>query len=527
MQHANDWLAAVVGQHWVPGNNAATSLPPSPQILPPWPMTPITASCITYHTPPPPLIPPPMLLPLPVVQAVSLPCALASPPPLPSSPLPSPQPLPTSADITSAAITSTAITSTAIISATDITSPSEQPPPLPHRPSKIMRTRRWQRDEADYLRCSCGRGVSYAAAKAAVKEDRALFALGPPLVPISRLEAVPELARSYVERGWVKTRCSQKTLDAHYEKLRGAWRAPPGVVRRDLIEAANNVDEGEKTDMQHESEGGRRQSMVPLADLKRARDAATGKAQDRKGYRRPARRHRGMAHQCEHHHALLDFYGKNWIKGNKAAEMQAHCLEMRHLTLAHHALLEHLIQVFWPVLNAASRNAVYNSCVVMDSVDDEFVNWHSDTFSASEDQNRVMPYVEGAAVIVVMMGMRQMLHTRALNGTGGQKGYDFEHIGVPAIDLEDGSAYVLPAGEPGSVDYLVEHMTYRHPMHGCGKEWEGFDSSRRRVWVFRAIKPEHARWYSQEWPHRMCPPSHAAKLYGERVGAGVPENMWG
>ena len=71
---------------------------------------------------------------------------------------------------------------------------------------------------------------------------------------------------------------------------------------------------------------------------------------------------------------------------------------------------------------------------------------------------------------------------------------------------------------------VVEHMTYPHVL-GPGSEWEGVDKPRRRAWVFRAIKPEHAQWYSQEWPHRMCPPSHAAKLYGERVGG--PENVWG
>lgn len=429
--------------------------------------------------------------------------------------------------------------------------PSSPHPPSPQHPSPKsalsslptasipsaarMRTRQFKR-EACTLMCSCGGGVSYEAARTTVEEERSRLALGEPRVAISRLEAVPELARSYVERGWVESRCEQAKLEAHFEKLRGAWRAPPGVVSRDLINAADSVDSSERYDMQFESHEGKLKNMVPLEDLKAARDAKFAQSQQaehRKGYRRPNRLHRGMAHACHHHHAHLDFYGKSWIRGCRTesgvsnADLLAHCLEMRHLTVAHFALAEHLVEVFWPVLNEASRKAVYNCCVVMDSVGDEFVNWHSDTLASSEEKQAEMPYVEGAAVLVVMKGMRQLLHTRALaHGPffSGKKDYDFPSLGVPAIDLEDGCAYMIPAGEVGSVDWLVEHMTYPHVL-GPGSEWEGVDKPRRRAWVFRAIKPEHAQWYSQEWPHRMCPPSHAAKLYGERVGG--PENVWG
>ena len=100
--------------------------------------------------------------------------------------------------------------------------------------------------------------------------------------------------------------------------------------------------------------------------------------------------------------------------------------------------------------------------------------------------------------------------------------YDFPTTGVPCIELEDGCAYMIPAGEVGSVDYLVEHMTYAHPL-GPGEEWAGVEQPERKAWVYRAVKPSHAQWYSQHWPHQMCPPSHAELLYGE----SQRDKVWG
>jgi hypothetical protein len=106
----------------------------------------------------------------------------------------------------------------------------------------------------------------------------------------------------------------------------------------------------------------------------------------------------------------------------------------------------------------------------MVSEDDERVSWHSDTLVADQAES---PYVEGAAVLVVMKGMRQMLFTRGLKGGTTQKVYDFPSLGVPAVELTDGSAYVLPAGKAGSVDWLVEHCTHASPSgrtgHGVGR----------------------------------------------------------
>ena len=100
--------------------------------------------------------------------------------------------------------------------------------------------------------------------------------------------------------------------------------------------------------------------------------------------------------------------------------------------------------------------------------------------------------------------------------------YDFPTTGVPCIELEDGCAYMIPAGEVGSVDYLVEHMTYAHPL-GPGEEWAGVEQPERKAWVYRAVKPSHAQWYSQHWHHQMCPPSHAELLYGE----SQRDKVWG
>ena len=180
------------------------------------------------------------------------------------------------------------------------------------------------------------------------------------------------------------------------------------------------------------------------------------------------------------------------------------------MTVEHFALSQELKRVFWPVLNDASRGAVYNTCVAMVYHGDEQVKWHSDTLVPSDES----AYVEGAAVLVVMRGMRQMLFTRGLVSSPYQthgKVYDFEKTGVPSIELADGCAYVWPAGAEGSVDWLTEHGAFRHPF-GPGKDWEDEESPWRMAWVFRAIKPEWAEWYSQEFPHAMRRPSEAENM---------------
>ena len=388
------------------------------------------------------------------------------------------------------------------------------PPPLQH-------TRR--RQSHHHLLCECEQGIAYPAA-CADQSRKDPTAIGRSV----RLEPVEDLARSYVARKLVDTgRVAQSTLETHYVCLRGAYRVPPGVVNPALIEAVYAIDSTRKVDMQFESRKGQLKEMVSLAELKEQRDPSSH------GYDRPERIHRGMAHECKLHHCKLDFYGKSWIRGHHKetgvpnAERYAHCLEMDHFTPAHYELMMELKEVFRHKLNAASLNAVYNSCVCMISTNMEHVFWHSDTLAGSEADytSGKMPYVDGAAILVVMKGMRQMLHTRSLlNGPfpNGTKTYNFENIGVPTIELEDGCAYMWPAGAPGLVDWLTEHMTSAHP-DGPGAGWKGEEKPKRWAWVFRAIKPQHAMWYARQWPHRACPPSQAEKLYGE----SLRESVWG
>ena len=398
-------------------------------------------------------------------------------------------------------------------------------PPVP------MKTRNAPRD-LQYLLCTCRKGISYTEA-ALEQHEIARMASLVPGARRHRLEPFEDLARALVTRGYVKTDCGQKKLEEHFAKLKGAFRAPPGVVRRTLIDAVDDVDMGVKFDLQHETVGGQLKHYELLEDLKEKRDqkaALTGKSSDTKGYQRPARKHRGMAHSCELHHARLDFYGKSWIRGKDAdgvpnVEKRAYALEMDHLTLQHYELVNHLKEIFWSELNKASQQATYNSVICMRSRNNEHVGWHSDTL-VPEKAFHDCPYVEGAAILVVMKGMRQMLHTRGLTcGPFAQKkSYDFPLTGVPCIELEDGCAYMIPAGEVGSVDYLVEHMTDAHAS-GPGKEWEGEAEPERNAWVYRAIRPSHAQWYSQHWPHQMLPPTLAAKLYG--VSNEGPVVVWG
>ena len=375
--------------------------------------------------------------------------------------------------------------------------------------------------------CSCGKGIAYAAAA----EEQAEMAHADAHIPgwrsrRHRLEAVPDLARSYVAQGYVQICADDNVLEKHYALLRGAFRAPPGIVNRELIDAVDVADSGIKFDMQYETVGGQLKDFMPLQDLKDKRDESAGAPA--KGYQRPSRKHRSMAHQCRMHHARLDFYGKSWIRGSDPqgvpnVEKRAYALEMDHMLPQHYQLGNDLKEVFWSELNDASKHATYNSVICMLSKNMEHVEWHSDTLVSERDYSEC-PYVPGAAILVVMTGMRQMLHTRGLR-TGPYakpKLYDFPTTGVPCIELEDGCAYMIPAGEVGSVDYLVEHMTYAHPL-GPGEEWAGVEQPERKAWVYRAVKPSHAQWYSQHWPHQMCPPSHAELLYGE----SQREKVWG
>jgi hypothetical protein len=146
----------------------------------------------------------------------------------------------------------------------------------------------------------------------------------------------------------------------------------------------------------------------------------------------------------------------------------------------------------------------------------EHVWYHSDTLV--NDVNDA-PYVEDAAVMVVMYGMRQMLWTRGLARVpyAKPKDYNFD-VGLPTIELASYSAYMIPAGKMGSVDWLTEHGVFAHPEGEDARE-----PNHRFAWVFRAIKKEHAQWYeNRAWPYTMLAPGIAEKLYGD-----VRRDVWG
>ena len=204
------------------------------------------------------------------------------------------------------------------------------------------RVTRRQRLETDKMSCACGRGVSYCAAEACgvvgVSTDTTV------LVP---LEA---LARGYVERGWVRVRCQQQTLEHHYDLLRGAWHAPPGTVRRELIDEVYTIDSAVPFDRQFETRNGQLKELVPLDELKRAREEKQKGHLDQNacwwsagGYDRPNRKHRALAHECNRFHSKLDFYGKSWIRGHDQdgvpnIDKYSYALEMDHMTLSHFEL---------------------------------------------------------------------------------------------------------------------------------------------------------------------------------------------
>jgi hypothetical protein len=72
---------------------------------------------------------------------------------------------------------------------------------------------------------------------------------------------------------------------------------------------------------------------------------------------------------------------------------------------------------------------------------------------------------------------------------------------------------MIPAGELGSVDWLVEHAAFAH-SDGPGEGWT--DEDERWAWIYRATKPSHAQWYdNRAWPYGMVPPSMAKSVYGE------------
>ena len=157
----------------------------------------------------------------------------------------------------------------------------------------------------------------------------------------------------------------------------------------------------------------------------------------------------------------------------------------------------------WPALNEASRNAVYNVCVVMEYEYErdgcDGLATHTDTKPTHASDLPKMPYVEGAGVLVVSTGMSQILYTREITSDLYKKPESVSPLEIPALELVDGGAYYWPAGEAGSTDWMSKHRVGVHPDARPGQ--------RRLAFVFRAIKPEHAREYKLSYPYCMVEPS--------------------
>ena len=158
-------------------------------------------------------------------------------------------------------------------------------------------------------------------------------------------------------------------------------------------------------------------------------------------------------------------------------------------------------RVMHPVMNEASREAVYCLCVVQESSCEEDgcegLNYHTDTKPTNPSDRRKMPYVEGAGILIVSTGMSQLLYTRSITGALYSKPETVSPLEIPSAELVHGSVYYYAAGEPGSTDWLNKHGTWRHPDSRPGE--------RRLAFVYRAIKPEFANEYKSRYPYCMVP----------------------
>ena len=130
-----------------------------------------------------------------------------------------------------------------------------------------------------------------------------------------------------------------------------------------------------------------------------------------------------------------------------------------------------------------------------------------------------MPYVDGAGIIVVSMGMSQLLYTQEITSELYKKPRSYSPLKVPAAELVHGSAYYWEAGAPMSSDWMSRHGISSHPDARPGE--------RRVSLVFRAIRPEHAREYKLKYPYCMVEPSRKRDVEGSTAAesAGQPD-VW-
>ena len=179
---------------------------------------------------------------------------------------------------------------------------------------------------------------------------------------------------------------------------------------------------------------------------------------------------------------------------------------MLSFALPIHNLGEEAKRIMYHVMNKESREAVYCFCCAMESeceIDGcDGLNDHSDTKPTNRSDLAKMPYVEGAGILVVSTGMPQLLYTRRITSALYSKPETLSPLEIPTAELVHGSVYYLDAGAVGSTDWLNKHSTWRHPDSRPGE--------RRLAFVFRAIKPEHAREYKLRYPHRMVDVAHGS-----------------
>ena len=105
----------------------------------------------------------------------------------------------------------------------------------------------------------------------------------------------------------------------------------------------------------------------------------------------------------------------------------------------------------------------------------------------------------GAAVIVVSSGMTMQLATRKITSRLYASETTHAVNEVHAADLVHGEAYCWDAGAQGSDDWRYEHTVRQHPDEDTNP---GEAPCQRIAFIFRAIKPAHAREYrTSRWPY--------------------------
>ena len=143
------------------------------------------------------------------------------------------------------------------------------------------------------LLCSCGKGISYERARDEQKRVR-----------VAKRASLAKLGLSQMRAG------------DKGELLPGAYVLEPGRIDAAVLAAAGVIASSQEPDMQFERFEGKprkgSKGLVPLKKLKEMAKACRDTG-DNRAYRRPDRRHYGMAHgECKPTSATLDFYGKSW-----------------------------------------------------------------------------------------------------------------------------------------------------------------------------------------------------------------------